>query len=395
MLLSPHLPIHRSRFQKFWDTALEAMRFEGLQLLCQASTRRRMRRWHSLSFLQWYLNGRDTQLAIMARYAAAAKLPRELLSFLDTHTVRVIIVHHCFQMEVAKAICDYLKRHRRPQPMVVLETHDVQANLYAEGGIQNVYLGRTDDLGDLRRDELRLAEFADRITYVTDEDMLHFSAKLNAKHHLVLATLDPARERELLAASELPDESSTRHVDFLYVGNNNPGNERSIVWFLSAVVPLLGESYSIAIVGSIARHLKASNLDLFNRFERYFVGEVADVVTYYRRALVVIAPVTFGTGTSIKTIEALAAGKPIVGTSGAFRGLPKAAMSAAVRASDDPAGFAQSMVDVHRHARELSGLSRKLYLENFSNTRYFDRWDGVLSDSHVTADPHQPFVFGA
>jgi glycosyltransferase involved in cell wall biosynthesis len=239
----------------------------------------------------------------------------------------------------------------------------------------------------LKRDEIRLAEFADSITYVTADDMQYFSEKLKAQHHLTLATLAPRSERALLQMSAFPNVGGDERIDFLYVGNNNPGNERSVVWLLTEVVPLLGNSYSIAIVGSIARHLKATNPDFFHRFERHFVGEVPDVIDYYRRALVVVAPARFGTGTSIKMIEALAAGKPIVGTSGAFRGLPQDAASAAVRMSDDPAGFAAAMVDTHGNARELSSLSRQLYIDHLSNEKYFERWDRVLTGVGMPRDP--------
>ncbi len=36
----------------------------------------------------------------------------------------------------------------------------------------------------------------------------------------------------------------------------------------------------------------------------------------------VLIPLPFGTGASVKTIEALAYGKPVLGTSAAFRGFP-------------------------------------------------------------------------
>jgi glycosyltransferase involved in cell wall biosynthesis len=379
MLLSPHLSEHRLQFVKFWASTLDAMRYEGLDLLCKADTRRRTRRWRSTSFFQWQQHGRDSQLAIMARYAAAARLPPELISFLDSNELRFVVVNHCFQMQVAEKICNYLERKRRQRPLIVLETHDVQATLYASG-IDNVFRGRPDPLDLLMRDELRLMSAADVVVHVTAEDFHHFESRLRTRHRLVLATLDPARESKLLELDGSPDVASGRSIDFLYVGNNNPGNERSILWFLNEVTPRLDDRYSITIVGGIARHLKETRPTLFDRFERYFVGEVDDVVSYYQRSAVVFIPTTFGTGTSIKAIEALAAGKPVVATAAAMRGLPADAISAAVHvANDDSAAFAASMVDLHRRRHELGQESRKLYLDHFSNARYFERWDQLLS----------------
>jgi glycosyltransferase involved in cell wall biosynthesis len=379
MLLSPHLPEHRLRFVKFWASTLDAMQYDGLDLLCKADTRRRTRRWRSRSFFQWQQYGQDSQLAIMARYAAAARLPPELISFLDANDLRLIVVNHCFQMQVAENICNYLQRKRRQRPLVVLEAHDVQAKLYASS-IDNVFRSRPDPLDLLVQDELRLMSAADVVAHVTAEDLHHFEARLRTRHRLVLATLDPARESKLLELDGFPGTSNDQPIDFLYIGNNNPGNERSILWFLNEVVPLLDDRYSVTIVGGIARHLKKTRRALFDRFERYFVGEVDDVVNYYQRSAVVFIPTTFGTGTSIKAIEALAAGKPVVATAAAMRGFPGDAVSAAVHiANDDPAVFAASMVDLHRRRHELGRESRKLYLDHFSNARYFERWDRLLS----------------
>ena len=135
----------------------------------------RLKSWGSASFLQWHLHGRDPQLAIMARYAAAAELPRDLLSFLDHNTLRILVVNHCFQMKVAEAICKYLERNQQPRPVVALETHDVQARLYSYGGIDNVFRKRPDDLPILARDELKLASGAEIMTHATTDDMQYFA----------------------------------------------------------------------------------------------------------------------------------------------------------------------------------------------------------------------------
>src|SRR5262249_157131 len=133
MLLSPHGAEQRQKFREYWSSTLSTMRYDGLNLLCKADANRTVRRWRSVSFFEWLLHGRDSQLAIMARYAASAALPRELMSFLDTTDLRIIIVNHCFQMEVARKICKYLTKNGRQRPTVVLETRDVQAELYASG----------------------------------------------------------------------------------------------------------------------------------------------------------------------------------------------------------------------------------------------------------------------
>jgi len=377
ILLNPHRAEHRVKFRDWWTSTLEAMRYEGVHLLCRAITSRRTKPWLSLSFLQWLINGRDSQLAIMARYAAAAELPPELLSFLNRNDLRIIVVNHCFQMQVAEKILRYLEKTGRPRPAVVLETIDVQARLYSSGQIDNVFKGTPDAIDLLEHDELRLAGAAQALTYVTAEDMRHACPGPQPRH-LVLATIAPETEKQLLQLNGTADDDHLP-IDFLYVGNNNPGNALSIQWFLNEVAPLLDKAYSITIVGNIAAHIKSTNRELFERFEKHFVGEVSDIVDYYRKAAVVIAPTKFGTGTSIKTIEALAAGKPIVATTEALRGLPSETTFPLPSVADEAAEFASAMVYARRNRSELGERSRRLYLELFSNEKYFERWDGVLA----------------
>jgi glycosyltransferase involved in cell wall biosynthesis len=53
----------------------------------------------------------------------------------------------------------------------------------------------------------------------------------------------------------------------------------------------------------------------------FVVGEVPDLAPYFDRAAVVVTPVRFGSGMRVKVLEALAAGKAVLGTSLAFEGL--------------------------------------------------------------------------
>ncbi|MDC7786854.1 glycosyltransferase [Rhodoplanes sp. TEM] len=379
LLLGPHLPIHRARYHGYWDWMLEQMRFEGVALVCHASTSHRMRAWRSRSHLQWLASGRDSQLSVMARYGGAATLPATLLDFIEAHPPRVIVVNHCFQMGLAHTVLREMARRRLPRPLVVLETHDVQAELYADGGLANVFRGRPDARALLERDELRLAAGADAFTHVTDDDRAYFSTRLPGPHHLVRATLTPENERRLLAL----EPADRERFDFAYVGDNNPGNEVSLAWFLTEVAPRLDRGCRIAIAGRIGGHMEAVRPDLFGRYAHWFVGVVDDVTTVYAQAAVVVIPTRFGTGISIKTIEALAAGNPIVATGAALRGLVGASTPASIASAEDPDGFARAMMETLGRWRALRGLSRDAYRERLSNAAYFARWDAVLQSGGV------------
>jgi glycosyltransferase involved in cell wall biosynthesis len=95
------------------------------------------------------------------------------------------------------------------------------------------------------------------------------------------------------------------------------------------------------------------------------------------------------TGTSIKSIEALAAGKPIIATQAAFRGLVRSPSSEAIIVADTADAFAQAMIETYQQRAKLSSKARDFYLAHLSNARYFGQWDAVLAEV-----PRAPRSFG-
>ena len=134
-------------------------------------------------------------------------------------------------------------------------------------------------------------------------------------------------------------------------------------WFFEQVWPLLaGNRYNLKIVGAVDTAVKQSLPRVFETFRSCFVGPVADLAPYYRSARCVIAPMVSGSGTSIKTIEALALGKAFVGTWKAFRGIPIERLKVAgVRAYDSPRGFADAVVSILADEQRASVRSRAVY----------------------------------
>jgi len=103
----------------------------------------------------------------------------------------------------------------------------------------------------------------------------------------------------------------------LFVGSANASNVEGLKWFLQEVLPLLHQQLpdvKVDIVGNCVEYFTPQE-------GVSFVGKVPDLAQYYRRAQVVVNPLRFGTGLKIKSIEALAYGKPLVTTSVGADGL--------------------------------------------------------------------------
>ena len=92
-----------------------------------------------------------------------------------------------------------------------------------------------------------------------------------------------------------------------------------------------------------------------------------------------------GTGISVKTIEALALGKPFVGTRKAYRGMPIDRISeAGLEAADTPHEFANAIVRTLGHEQRAGEISRSAYDLLFSKLAAFKSRDEALRLLTVT-----------
>jgi polysaccharide biosynthesis protein PslH len=70
-------------------------------------------------------------------------------------------------------------------------------------------------------------------------------------------------------------------------------------------------------------------------------GRVPDALEFLQTARAIAVPSVSGGGVQIKTLDAIASGRPVVATSVALRGIDDP--PATVRVADDPAGFAAAL----------------------------------------------------
>lgn len=116
-----------------------------------------------------------------------------------------------------------------------------------------------------------------------------------------------------------PGENHPPTVTF--VGSANAINVDACEWFIDQVLPQVRR----AAPGTRLRVVGGVGQQLAERWRTHegvqIVGRVDDLTDEYRLADVVINPVRFGTGLAIKSIEALAFGKPLVCTPDGARGI--------------------------------------------------------------------------
>jgi glycosyltransferase involved in cell wall biosynthesis len=278
-------------------------------------------------------------------------------------------------------------------PPIVLETHDVQSQLLHGKGERNPWTRRPDRFERLIKSETKWIKKADVLIHLSVDDCKFFQTLMPSKpQFLALPTIDENFSSRAHAASPLAEK-----IDLLFVGQCHVPNLAAVKWFFDEVWPLIvGRRYAVKIVGRIGQMAQQELPQLYETFGSCFVGEVADLAPYYRAARCVIAPMVSGSGTSIKTIEALALGKPFVGTSKSFRGMPMDRLKGAgIQAHDGPQAFADAIADALSNEAEAGAMSRAAYERVFSVAASTASRDEAL---HAALDARQselsPWWFG-
>ena len=223
----------------------------------------------------------------------------------------VVILEYPFWGEILGKIC--------PQKNVklILTAHDVLSyNLDEDSLLRKIAL--TEEINALKQ--------ADAVVTLSQDDQTFFE-KYQIKSHCVPIAIDTEKindicqKRIILNNLEELAIANRLNSDFcLFVGSqHNPNIEavKQIRQWSNLANPISGEvTGKFVIVGGCWQIEEGGNF--------ISLGKVSDkLLSYlYQRATLVLSPLSSGTGMSVKTIEAMAYGKVILGTSVGFRGYP-------------------------------------------------------------------------
>ena len=308
--------------------------------------------FHRLAIRYWRGDG----AAMREGFADLADISPEALA------TRVDLVHcnHFFCMPVARR----LAANGGGSAPVVLDTIDVQARQFDLINEASWTLPPRVRFEAMLRQELEAMRPAAALLHLNLEEMAFFAEQLpQGRHHL----LYPA----VRAMAGEPAGS-----DILIVASNNTANVNSLVWFLREVLPAAGHP-SVRIAGNVDRGVRDKDGALFERHRDSFLGRVDDLAKVYGRAKTILLPTIEGTGLSIKAVEALSTGLPLIASPLAFRGtsLAAAGLRNVVIAQDAPE-FANALrAAASRPAPESTAElaesdTRQAYEAHFSDAAY-------------------------
>lgn len=207
-------------------------------------------------------------------------------------------------------------------PKTVVDLHDVQTDRIENDVLPKLpnWLRKT-YFRQFLRSELRWLKRMGAVVCISPGDKARIDALTQgvAKSTTITAAYEP----ETVVAK--PD--GLKH-DLLFVGSNSDANATSVFWFLENVFPALlcrNPQLRCRIVGRVGLNRMIRELPKRSNYVEQgnlqFDTYVDRISTAYSQARIVIAPILMGTGMKIKVIEALAYGKPVVGTATAFEGI--------------------------------------------------------------------------
>lgn len=276
------------------------------------------------------------------------------------------LVHcnHFFLMPVARR----LARGRAP---ILLDTHDLQARQFALMNERMPWLAPRATYEAMLAQEIEAMRGADLLLHLNAQEAEDFSALLPEKSHRLLYPAVP----------EAP--TGPGGPDIVLVASNNSGNVESVVWFLREVAPK-APGVAVKIVGNVDAGVRARAPDVYAAHKGWFLGRVEDPGAVYARARLALLPTISGAGLSIKSVEALSSGLPLVATRQALRGMDEEAFRLAdVALADSPDEFARALTEAAARAplgeaARRASAARRYYESRFSLHAY-ERSLGALA----------------
>jgi polysaccharide biosynthesis protein PslH len=271
---------------------------------------------------------------------------------------RFDLVHcnHFFCMPLAESL-----RSAQACPLL-LDTHDIQAKQYALRNTNGWYLPPRASYESMLASELEWLRRADLLLHLNTEEEAAFRALLPGNRHVLVYP----------PVEAMPTGPGGR--DLVIVASANVPNILSLEWFLREVMPRAGD-IPLAIYGNVDAAIRSRDPTLYRRFAGHFRGRIDEIGGAYANAAAVLLPTIEGHGLSIKTIEALSSGAPLIATHHAFRGIAvEPASLANVAIADSPKAFAAALdklaTEQAEHEGRQNSPTRRLYEARFSPAAY-------------------------
>ncbi len=216
-----------------------------------------------------------------------------------------------------------------PAAPTITIMHDLVSSRVSDDAVEQL---PPEVAGLTAEEEFRLLSLADAVVAIQPDEAEQVRARLPSVETIVAPH----------AVSAVPEAQPGDDDTLLFVGSNTASNRAGLEWFLERCWPQVRDARPrarLVVAGSVSR--------AFDRRVRgvRMLGVVPDLDALYRDAGLVVAPLRTGSGLKIKLVEALGAGKAVVGTPISAQGVA-ALVEGAMIVSDAPEAFAATVADL-------------------------------------------------
>jgi glycosyltransferase involved in cell wall biosynthesis len=200
------------------------------------------------------------------------------------------------------------KRLARGRTPIILDTHDLQARQFTLINKRMPWLHPRVSFEDMLAQELDAMREADLLLHLNAQEAADFGRLLPEKQHALLYPATP------------PAPTGPGGPNIVLVASNNAANVESVVWFLREAAPQ-APGVDVQIVGNVDAGVRSQAPEEYKKYAHWFTGQVENVAGVYADARLALLPTISGHGLSIKSVEALSSGLPLIATPQAMRGM--------------------------------------------------------------------------
>lgn len=300
------------------------------------------------------LPGNRCSLADQILYGEHVRIPVPVQKHLEDNCYEVVLCNYVWNIPIASKIAG-------SSPLIV-ETHDIQSRQLASAK------GRATLTAELDL-EIRQLQRCRTVIALNSEEYVYFQEHCpNTDVKLVLPSV-PLKDY----GAKYP----IKDYDVIFVGSRHRPNFEGLKWFLERVKPLI-PGLKICIAGTVGQIFDDRGFSHLLEMDGVtYLGMVSDLDIVYAKSRLAIVPIHAGEGISIKTIEALAYGLPVVSTTVGLRGFPG---DHGVGCFDTPEAFAKRINELLKNdASYLASASHSCTI--FS--RYFSTVANELGYQHA------------
>jgi glycosyltransferase involved in cell wall biosynthesis len=274
----------------------------------------------------------------------------------------IVIVEH-------EALAPLVPRERSASWVIDLH-HLVSTMAEHEGSLARRFWQRWLLAGDARKAralERRILRSYDRVLVCSDDDAIALCGVQDGARQRV-SVIPNGVELSRFAATAIPPEPRILFPGTLGYLPNVDGAR----WFCTEVLPRIRAEVPDAEVQLVGRNPVPEVLELGALPGVSVHPDVPSMEPYFERARLVVVPLRIGTGTRLKALEAMASGRPVVGTTVGLQGIGVVERRNALVA-DRPDSLGQAVVELLAD----DGLSRSLADAARAHVERHYGWDAI------------------